>query len=532
MKKIILLSLNLLFTVSCVYSQQPFTISLNPVSINGAPAIHSFAFAQLDQKWLFIGGRTNGLHGFEPPFAFPLSGVNNNIWVVDPNSNQTWSALTSNLNEEIREAITSSNMQYYQNDTMLYMVGGYGWKNSLNDYVTFATLTAIDVNGLINAVVNGTPIDPYFRQLVDSNLAITGAHLQKLDNTYYLVFGHRFDGRYDRIESNGFFVQRYSNQIRKFNIIDNGTNLAVINYSAITDTANFHRRDYNLVKQVFPDGQMGMTAFSGVFQYGINRPFYNSVNITSSNDTVINNFNQNLSQYHSAFMPVYDSLYKAMHTIFFGGISEYFYDNSSGLLTQDTLVPFVRTISQITRDSLGNMTEYNLPIQLPGLLGTNAKFILLPSIASLDNEIIKLNLLSTGPTLVGYIIGGIISPYQNISDTDPSQSTSSNYIFEVYIDRSSLTFAPQLIKEPVSITAYPNPFQKKINFDISTVSKQKVSLSIYDQYGFVIENIFNKNISGERTKISWNANKYAPGLYYYQVSAGNYSKFYRMVIVK
>jgi hypothetical protein len=61
--------------------------------------------------------------------------------------------------------------------------------------------------------------------------------------------------------------------IRKFTIYDDGINLAINNYQTIDDTANFRRRDYNLVHQIFPNRQEGITAFGGVFQYNALLPY-------------------------------------------------------------------------------------------------------------------------------------------------------------------------------------------------------------------------------------------------------------------
>ena len=220
------LSLFFILLIKFFYSQQLFTLRLVPSSLTSAPAVHSGAFGTYNNKWFFIGGRKNGLHGFQPPFAFPTNNINNTIYIVDPVTDQSWSASASSLPDNIREPITSSNMEFYLNDSMLYMVGGYGWKDSLQDFITWPTLTAVNMNSLMNAVINAQPIDSLFRQISDSALAICGAHLQKLDSTYYLVFGHRFDGTYDRTDSSGIFTQTYSNEIRKFQIADDGNNLS------------------------------------------------------------------------------------------------------------------------------------------------------------------------------------------------------------------------------------------------------------------------------------------------------------------
>lgn len=507
--------------------QQPFSVSITPVAISGAPAIHSFAFASYNDKWLFIGGRTNGLHGFLPPFGFPSSGINDSAFVVDPVANKTWAASLSSLPVNIREAVTLSNMEYYQNDSMLYMVGGYGFKSSLNDFVTFSKLTAIDIKALMNAVTNGNNINSCFRQINNANLAVAGGEMKMIDSVYYLVFGHKFDGRYDRSDTTGFFTQEYSNQIRKFQIMDDGTNLSISNYSAITDTVNFHRRDYNLVPQIFPNGDYGLTAFSGVFQYGINLPYLTSVDISSSGYTVNSNFSQNLSQYSSAHMPVYDSINNVMHTLFFGGMSMYYIDSVTQLVATDSLVPFVNTISKVSRSGNGTLTETALNIKMPSLLGTNAVFIVKPSVKN-THGIIDLNALS-GNTNVGYIIGGISSPDPNISETDPALSSASFTIFKVKINKNVTGVIEIPVSEPVSVSVTPNPFIDQVRFFISALNREVITIDIYDVTGKKVKNIFNSRIKGN-TIYDWNASGYDAGIYYYEIKQRNFKKTGKLIL--
>src|SRR5690349_8495932 len=114
----------LVFLFNEIHSQQLFTLRLEPSSVTATPAVHSGTFGTYNNKWFFIGGRKNGLHGFLTPSAFPEDGINDSIFIVDPLLNQSWSASVNSLPDSIREPITSSNMQFYLNDSMLYMVGG------------------------------------------------------------------------------------------------------------------------------------------------------------------------------------------------------------------------------------------------------------------------------------------------------------------------------------------------------------------------------------------------------------------------
>lgn len=72
---------------------------------------------------------------------------------------------------------------------------------------------------------------------------------------------------------NHTYTQVYTDAIRKFNLSDNGTIITITHLPTITDAANLHRRDYNAVPQILPNGSEGVTAFSGVFQPTVDLPF-------------------------------------------------------------------------------------------------------------------------------------------------------------------------------------------------------------------------------------------------------------------
>ena len=193
-----------------------------------------------------------------------------------------------------------------------------------DEHITYPNLTAIDLDGLSNSIINGSDLTSSFRQISNINLAVTGGQLGNLDGTFYLCGGQYFEGRYNPMGpgSGPGFTQEYSDEIRTFEINDDGNNLLIENYSAQHDTENLHRRDYNMVPQIFPDGENGFTMFSGVFQEEIDLPFLNSVNIISSGYEVNNDFNQYLSQYHSAKIPIFDAINNTMHTLSLIHISE------------------------------------------------------------------------------------------------------------------------------------------------------------------------------------------------------------------
>ena len=517
--RLFFLCLLLFFFNSNVFTQSlNFGVSLEEISIENSPSLHSGAYAKWDNKWILIGGRTNGLHGFLPPFAFPSSGINNAIYIVDPLNNQTISTSTNVLPNQIEEAITCSNMQFYQQDSILYMLGGYGWSDSINDFRTFNTLTIIDIPSLVSNIEQQVDINACFRQISDSVLAVCGGALQKIDSTFYLVFGHKFDGRYDQKIQGGFFTQEYTNQIRTFKLQDDGVNALLIDYNFIEDTSNFHRRDYNLVPQFFNDNSYGFTAFSGVFQYGINIPYFNLVDITPFNYSVNDSFYHHLANYHCAVMPLYDG--NTMHTVFFGGSSMYYIDSISNSMLLDSLVPFVNTISVVSRYADGTIIENSLSNKMPGLLGTNAYFIPNENI-TLQGGIIDLNNFSSDSLHVGYIIGGIKSPMPNISKIDASMSEASSHIYKVYIQN---TVNIDEYDTPIQFTCYPNPTSDNIIIDI--VPYQESKIEIYNSKGVLLQ-----SISSESEKTYINTIELKNGIYLVKVGNKSYTAVKKVMVI-
>ncbi len=498
MKKFLLPFLFAIEILSVKAQTAPFEISLEPISISNLGGIQSFSFGQANGKWLLVGGRLDGLHIRQPFAAFDIAGHNNQLIVVDPVSQQKWSAPLTSLSTAIQEQLSSTNMEFYQEGDYLYCVGGYGYSATLGNHTTFDKLTAIKVSDVINAIINNTSFSTYIRQITDAQFQVTGGRLRKIGSTYHLLGGQKFIGRYNPMGPNNGpgFIQEYTNSIRKFTITDNGTNITINHLTAYTDAVNLHRRDYNAEPQILPNGNEGITMFSGVFQTTADLPFLNSVTVDSNGYAVNNTFQQYYNHYHCPVLPIYSELNNEMHTVFFGGIAQ-FYDNA-GTLVQDNNVPFVNTIARVTRDNSGNMAEYKLPIVMPSLLGSGAEFIPNLSLPHFNNEVFKLDNIPTTNTLIGYIFGGISSTAPNIFFVnDGSQSTTNNQIFKVLIKKSSPLSVDELnhsSNNNLNLMIYPNPNDGILNITFNLIKSENVSISIHDIKGSLIDKIELKNL--------------------------------------
>ena len=497
--------LGLIFLSLSVFSQTtPFNIYIEPMNISGLGGLQAYAFGQHNGKWLVVGGRLDGLHRRQPFAAFDLAGHNNQLIVVDPVAQQKWSAPLSSLPIGLQEQLSSTNMEFFQEGDYLYLLGGYGYSNTSADHITYPNLSAIKVPDVINAVINGSSFTSYFRQITDTMFAVTGGYLNKINNTFYLTGGQKFIGRYNPMgPTHGpGFIQEYTNASRKFTISDNGVTLSVTHLPAIVDATNLHRRDYNVVPQIMPTGQEGLTAFSGVFQTGADLPFLNCVNIDSTGHSINNAFSQYYNHYHCAHIPLYSASNNEMHTIFFGGIAQYY--DSLGVLVQDNNVPFVKTIARVTRYANGSMAEYKLPIEMPALLGAGSEFIPKTDIPRFNNEVLKLDDFTTDSTFVGYIYGGISSTAANIffSNTG-TQSSASSQIFKVYVIKNSTTDIHDLNKQSIGtlkVQVFPNPNDGNfvVKFNLSKIAETKISIHSVDGKK-IEERVLTHLVLGENT---------------------------------
>jgi hypothetical protein len=106
-----------------------FNIQIEPLTIPNICGLHSYAYGQHDGKWLIVGGRLDGLHRRQPFASFDIAGHNNQLIVIDPNTQQKWSASLASLPVGMQEQLSATNMQFIQTGDYLYIAGGYGYSN-------------------------------------------------------------------------------------------------------------------------------------------------------------------------------------------------------------------------------------------------------------------------------------------------------------------------------------------------------------------------------------------------------------------
>lgn len=475
----------------------PFSVSLKPTSVQGFSGLHSFAFASEGNKVVLIGGRKDGLHARQPFNAFPANQNNAEIILMDLDQKTSVNVPLSSLPLSIAEQLQSTNMNFYQENDTLYVIGGYSYTTSAQDHITHNKLTAIKISSLIQAIETNQSVVSSFEQLTDTLFGVTGGQLGRIGTTFYLVGGHRFDGRYNPM-GNATYVQKYVNGYRNFQLKRINGQLTLVNVSQTTDQFHLHRRDYNLLPHKYATGERGYLISAGVFQYNADLPFLYPVEINASGYQAHPSFSQYLSHYHCAKANIHSSLNHVTHTLFFGGMSQYQWVNN--VLTEDQGVPFVKTISRLSRDDSGNFQEVVLPIQMPQFAGSSAEFIPLDNIALVDHDMIDQEQLVGDSVHIGHIVGGINSPDPHPFNTNNTGVTSaSSVVYEVWLKPSETNAVP--VNQPTSfeVVVSPNPARTSVNFEFSLPYKGEMEVFITDPTGRIIdETYFEKCSSGKR----------------------------------
>ncbi|MEY3982512.1 MAG: hypothetical protein RL160_69 [Bacteroidota bacterium] len=204
-----------------------------------------------------------------------------------------------------------------------------------------------------------------------------------------------------------------------------------------------------------------------------------------------------------------------MHNVFFGGIAQYY--DSMGVLIKDDNVPFVKTIARVTRSSNGTMTEYKLPVEMPGLLGAGAEFIPIQSVPHFTNEVFKLDEFTKDSTLVGYIYGGISSTAANIFFANAgTQSSASSQVYKVYVIRNPTTGVDDFKKQgtgTLNMEIFPNPSGQEfiVKFHLDRIVE--VKLFLYNTDGRLIEEKVLSNLHIGENSVQINNGQKLAGTY-------------------
>ncbi|MDX9905401.1 MAG: T9SS type A sorting domain-containing protein [Bacteroidales bacterium] len=77
---------------------------------------------------------------------------------------------------------------------------------------------------------------------------------------------------------------------------------------------------------------------------------------------------------------------------------------------------------------------------------------------------------------------------------------------------------PEVQSSEFKVQSYPNPFHSSIEFRVSSIESQSVSLKIYNAHGQLVATVLDEPLPPGEHTITWNAENLLAGIYYYQLS--------------
>jgi hypothetical protein len=429
--------------VDVTHSVPQITLKLveTPIFKPELPGFREPIVAEHAGKWMLLSGSNGQFHDFEDDF-------NTDIFVYDPLTHKMTSVVIaeSNLPKEVKKQLASSVPVHLQDHNTMYIIGGYYNDKNDDSYTTLNTVTAIDVKGMMHAVLAGdTNLKPYVAYCSENtkpcpaHFKVTGGQLGKLDEYLYLTFGHDCEGFYCSTS------QTYSNAIYKFTAKPNykHNTLLINNIAKVVhaddDGSGWRRRDYSLAPFKW-HGAQALLAMAGPFTPDDNAMVWTNAIIFDKNLHYNSQFmSQQGNQYANAHVSMYSEKTNTSYVATFASLSNLYWSVDG--LKYDPTTPAGNILDLISATPYGDIREYvNLKPMCSGepldnclYMGIGAEFI--PADHSYDKTgMLNLDKLPPeGKTLVGYIYGGLIS-YNQEPFSAPQETFVTNKVYEVYVE--------------------------------------------------------------------------------------------------
>lgn len=182
----------------------------------GLEDMHGFAVAEYDQKAIIFGGRITN----ENPQWYSEDYPNMEIILIDYTRQQA-SAYSSYLYEgTLGEQMTAYGLTYYQQDSILYFMGGYAFNDSNKIFETYPYLSRMNVPQTIEALENGRPAGHYMTQVCDQRIALFDAIIDFNGEEFFLLDGKNAEKRNTLQENPMYIEDNYIDEVRTFRIAD------------------------------------------------------------------------------------------------------------------------------------------------------------------------------------------------------------------------------------------------------------------------------------------------------------------------
>jgi len=214
-------SLTLLLTISLygqtVYELPPRALSLYPTLED----MEGYAVGKYQDYYLIFGGTIQTEYSEEYGRGFP----NLDILMIDFKLGRAAAYTNGNLDGALGEQMGATGLSYYQDGNTLYLLGGYGYSESNDQYITFPYITAIDLASTIDALQAGESPVASFYQICDERIAIFDGMLDYNGEEFFLLNGKHAYKLRPFAEDAEYVEEQLKNEARTFKISRDGEHL-------------------------------------------------------------------------------------------------------------------------------------------------------------------------------------------------------------------------------------------------------------------------------------------------------------------
>ena len=113
------------------------------------------------------------------------------------------------------------------------------------------------------------------------------------------------------------------------------------------------------------------------------------------------------------------------------------------------------------------------------------------------------------------------------------ETGATNSTLAVTVTVTSLITGDPTLPDAYSLSQnYPNPFNSSTVIQYELPEAAWVRLEVYNMLGQAVATLVDGNQQAGVHSFNWNANKFASGIYFYRITAGNFNASKKMVIIK
>ncbi len=197
---------------------------------------YGYAVAEWGEKAVIFGGKikSDNLEMYSDDYP------NSEIIIIDY-LNKEANAYSSYLLEgTLGEQMAGYGLAYYQQDSILYFMGGYAFNDSNQNFETYPYLSRMNIPLTIKALENGHPPGPYITQVCDQRMALFEAVIDYNGDEFFLLGGKNAGKRNALQENPMYYEENFEDEVRTFRIVDHHKYPRVENFKVWFDLQAFY----------------------------------------------------------------------------------------------------------------------------------------------------------------------------------------------------------------------------------------------------------------------------------------------------